>query len=387
MMMRRREGSQMIDNDKSHVFLVTSDPQTASAVCSSLDSIGHFKTDGVCRDLDELVARLEEDPGIGVLVDIDPEPRRGLSQLDPVISQFPDTRFIVLSSEYSAELVLEAMQVGARHFVRKQSIAPELAGALRRLMPVSTKDGKRGSIITLLSASGGCGTTTLAINLANELHLASKEPALLVDLDSDYGALATYLGVEGQYGIRDVLADRTRIDAQLVNTTTVAYSNGLHVLINPASTELADSAPLEYDNLAPALEACKEAYHHIVIDAPRVPMAVAAKLAQASVLTLVVFQLNVKEVQATRRILLALPSQARVFPLANRHRKRKSMVSLKEAETALGGVTLEHVGNDFRAAIRGLNYGKPLSDAAPRSVLRRDLRRLVGRLYGNGLGQ
>ncbi len=113
---------------KEPVLLVTNDPETATAVASALDSIDRSTTDGVCQNLDELVARLERAPTKGVIVDIDPAPSQILSDLDPIVSKFAEVRFVVLSSVQSDELVLEAMQIGARHFMLKQSIAPSSAG-------------------------------------------------------------------------------------------------------------------------------------------------------------------------------------------------------------------------------------------------------------------
>ena len=65
----------------------------------------------------------------------------------------------------------------------------------------------RGSAVTILSAGGGCGATTLAVNLAAELGAIdpSSDPPLVVDLDYHYGAVSTYLAVQGDYGVLDLL--------------------------------------------------------------------------------------------------------------------------------------------------------------------------------------
>lgn len=370
---------------KEPVLLVTNDPETATAVASALDSIDRSTSDGLCQNLDELVARLERAPTKGVIVDIDPAPSQVLSDLDPIVSKFPEVRFVVLSSVQSDELVLEAMQIGARHFMLKQSIAPELGRALERLVPKgAATDQDRGAVITVLGASGGCGATTLAINLAYELHLAISEPVLLVDLDCCYGAVGAYLGLDGQYGIHDILADTERVDAQLVSSTALPYSDGLHALLSPASINNSEVDSLQYEHLSPAIDACKHAYKYTVIDAARVPIAVAANLALTSKLTLIALQLSVKDIKAARRLLSGLAdrrvSADRIMPIANRYHKRHSMISLKEAETALGGVSLGRVRNDYGNAMRGINYGQALAQAAPRSAVRRDIQELAAKV-------
>ncbi len=367
------------------LLLVTDEPETATSVSAALEQNGGFATEGVCQNLEQLLTYLEPARPAAVLVDIDPGPGWMLTSLEPIITRLVSTRFIVLSTARRDDLMLEAMQVGARHFMVKDAIPSELVGVLHRLIPNGAgKIRKRGGIITILSASGGCGATTLAVNLANELHLEGSEAALLVDMDCCYGAVAGYLGLDGQYGLADVLADRGRIDSQLVHSTALSYSEGLHALMSPASTNPVEPAPLEYLHLGDALDAFKRAYRYTVIDAPRLPIEVAATLAGASEATLIIFQLTVKDIRLALSLLSALTergvSMDRLAPLANRYRKRHTMITLKDAESALGGVTPEVISNDFASAILSMNYGQPLAQAAPRSSLRRDIRNLAAKL-------
>ena len=121
-----------------------------------------------------------------------------------------------------------------------------------------------------------------------------------------------------------------------------------------------------------------------MVDAPRVPMDVAVSLASTSQVTLVVLQLAVKDVKVARSMMRILTERglpaARIMPLVNRYRKHRSTISMQEAEAALGGVSLRPIRNDFRGARRAIDFGQPLSQAAPRSALRRDLRRLAAEL-------
>jgi Flp pilus assembly CpaE family ATPase len=61
----------------------------------------------------------------------------------------------------------------------------------------------------------------------------------------------------------------------------------------------------------------------------------------------------------------------------NRDGSRRTMITRKDLQTALGAIELRTIRNDFKAAIRGVNLGQPLAQAAPRSRIRRDLRLLV----------
>jgi pilus assembly protein CpaE len=374
-------------NHKAPVVLLTEEAETERAVTAALAASGRLAAGAVCRDIPDLVSLLEKDAAPAVLVDIDREPKRILKEMDPIISRFAGTRFVVLSRDMRSDLVIEAMQAGARHFVLKESIAAELTSVLDRLVALNgtSKHNGRGIAITVLSASGGAGATTIAVNLAGELQLLSSEPALVVDLDQAYGAVAAYLGLRGQYGIADVLAAGSRIDRELIATTTVVHAQDIHVLLSPASTHFASPAPLALEHLEPAVKACKDAYSYTVLDAPRVSMDAAATLAHASAATLLVFQLTVKDVRVAREMLSQLAARGvpadRIIPVANRYWKRSHMLTLDEAQRALG-VTPTVISNDFKSAINAVNFGQLLAQAARRSVLRDDLRKLAQKIAG-----
>ena len=364
------------------VLLVTKEAETVADVSAALvASNGRFELAAACGILPDLVSRLEKSHPAAALVDIDPEPTRIFEDLAPIVARFAETRFVVLSSTLRNELVLEAMQIGARHFLVKRSIGVELFSVLQRLVPSRFMGAPgRGVVTTLLSAGGGCGTTTLALNLANEIGLKTSEAALLVDMDCSYGSAAQHLGLKAEYGIADVSAYDGQIDGHLIRSSAVAYSDALHALLSPAAISFSQPQPLRYEFLGDVLKACKHSYPYTVIDAPRVSMDVAAVLAKASNVTLIVFQLMVKDIHVMRSIRSALIDRdvARdgIIPLVSRYGKR-SPISLKEAEKALGGMKLRVVRNDFRSAVRSINYAEPLAQAAPSSVLRRDIRQLA----------
>jgi len=367
------------------IVLVTSDVETEKVVAAALATMARAVSTTTCRSLEDLTGRLKEGPVAIAMVDIENRPREALKQLEPIIGKFPDTRFVAIAGDSQGELMLEAMQVGARHFMVKKTLAADIPQVVRRLAATgSVKIQGPGLAVTILSAAGGCGATTIAVNIANELGLLTSEPALLMDLDYCHGAIATYLGIEGRYSLADVLVDGSRIDPQLIRSTATAYSDTLEVLLSPSDIEPFKPAVLHQQHLGAALEACKYAYAYTVIDAPRALTDLVADLAAASAATLIVFQLTIKDLRAARVLQAALRSRGvpddAIFLVANRCRKQKWMIGMEDAQKALGHDAITQLGNDFQAAVRSLNYGQPLAQVAPRSVLRKDLRDLAMRI-------
>jgi len=370
------------------VLLVSQESNIAQRVGAALEAGGgDVLGTGVCWDLAELTGHLAKEPARAVLVDISPQPARMLKELHGIIGRFYDSRFVVLADEQDDDLLFKSMEVGVRYFLTKEAVEADLVAVLQKLRISGPGGGAwGGSVTTVLSAGGGCGATTIAVNLASELQQMTSKPVLLIDMDYDYGAVATYLGLNGQYGIADVLDHGEDIDQALIRSSALSYRNGLDVLISPASIDFSATRRLELAHLGRTIETCKDAYVHCVIDAPRVPMEVAGCLAAASAFTYVVFQLQVKDVRVGCAIVSALPRQygvspEKIVPLASRYRARRhALLSLSEARGALGNMAIECVNNDYMSAVSAINYGQPLSQVAPRSTLRKDLQGLAEKI-------
>jgi len=371
---------------EAEFIIVGGDAATQSAVTSAMSEDVGLAYGGACPDISAMANHLEQQSALVVFVDVDsaPDPDRLFRQLELATAQHPTTRFIVLARELSGGLVMRSMQAGARHVQAKDAIADELAGVVQRLVATATaKSSEAGFAVTVLSASGGCGATTIAVNLANELQILMSRQVLIMDLDYAYGAVGTYLDATGQFGIADVREQAEEIDAQMVRSTAVRFSEQLHVMLSPVSTGNLDPPPLTSYRLDSVLLACKQGYRATVIDAPRISMEVAATLARASVLTLVVMQPSVKDTRMAKALLHGLrqagvPSE-RVQSLVNRCRSRR-MVPLGDIREALGVQNVESVTNDYASVIKSINYGAPLSESAPRSTVRKELAALASQV-------
>ena len=368
---------------QTQIALMTPDALVAAAVTSALQSNGHVLAGPALRDPRDLLAQLGRAASPIVVVDLDPNPQEILRQLERIILRFPSSRFVALCSAVGNDVLLEAMQAGVRRVVVKQSMGAELSGVLDRLTGAdAAEEGLQGQILTLLSASGGCGATTLAVNLAEELALLQKQPTLLCDLDSCYGAISSYLGLTPSYAADHVLNSEA-IDGQLLRSTATVHNERLHVLASPASISYSGYEPLPLNRLEQVLESARQAYSNTIVDAPRIPIDAVATLVAGSAHTLLVLQLTVKDLRSARATLDALRQRGvntdGIIPLANRYAKRQ-MIGLEEASKALGGIAVSSIRNDYTPAITGLNYGQCLSEAGPRSTLRKDLQELLTRL-------
>lgn len=380
----------------SNILLVTKENNTANMIKSALDKSGIMTLTGICQDISELRSYLSNKKVHAVVVDIDPDPSRALYDLGRILTAYPQTYIVVVCSSFTKKLALQAMQAGVRHFLDKKTIAAELAKELQMLLHEDRKKeaGLDSAVISIFSAGGGCGATTVAVNLASELRLSSSKPVLAIDLDSCYGTVSTYLGIKSRYGIADVLAHKGLIDKHLIQSSAYSYMDDFHVLASPASIESPRTKSIQYENLSRALEACRQIYRYTVIDAPRMPERTVIDIASLSDVVLVVFQLTVKDVNLARSMVLSLTksgiSAEKVILLANRVKKRGPLVRLEDSKKAIGLGSCQAIRSDWHKAMKSVNRGQPLSQVARRSGLRSDFRKLADKVRAyqiNGSGK
>ena len=377
------------------IVLATEQKDFAEKMQNLLSSNKGISLSNTCNDLSELRGYLETANTSIAIVDIDSDTHRKLQELDQLVPLYPKTRFAVACSSSSKELIVESMQAGARYFMHKEFLEAEVDRVLESIIIDSAKTASaNGLVISVLSAGGGCGATTIALNLANELRLKSSRHILAIDLDEHYGAISGYLGVEGSYGILEVLSRKDRIDHQLIMSTATSYKDNFDILLSPASMSGHESINGNMANLAQALEACKTAYSYTIVDAPRLSRHLTQILANVSGILVVVLQPNVKDIKKAKSIISDLRSFGisleRIFPIVNRFKHRGRAVPLDEARKAIEIKNIYTVRNDFKRIINCINRGKPLSESAPSSGVRRDLIKIAGKIsddFENGKGK
>ncbi|MHC5184387.1 MAG: AAA family ATPase [Planctomycetota bacterium] len=372
---------------KTKIFLVTKDKNTIQHVDAVANNGSPIEVDRVLPEISWMAQYLDDSQVTAGIVDIDPNPAEALAELEALTSANPHLCTVVVSENITQDLILSAMQVGARHFLQKGSVHKELSGVMGRLLTHSRVSRNAGSVLTVFSASGGCGATTVALNVANELRLKASKPVLVIDLDHCYGAASSYLNTKSEYGIDDVLTYEGSIDKHLIQSSSSPYKDDFHILLSSAGKPPKAEKGWGSQGLSDVLKACRQAYGYTVIDAPRMDEQTVKDLCELSDFTIVVFQLNVKDLKFAHSIISMFKdlglSQDKIIPLANRFAKRGSLIPIDDGRRALGTENICSIRSDWRNAVNCLNTGKTLADAAPKSGIRKDFLKLIDQIQSH----
>ena len=184
------------------------------------------------EDLKAALARSEA-PQV-VLMNVDPAAAETLAAVGSLPRAHPQTAFFVMSQLLDPSLLMRAMSLGFREFIPLPMTEQTLVEALERVAQ-SQASGKRAKVLTFVPTVGGCGGTTVAVNVAASLA-ARGHKTCLIDLDLVRGGVASSFDLRPSYTVADVMNSGERVDQQLVENALMTHDKtGLRVLARPGA--------------------------------------------------------------------------------------------------------------------------------------------------------
>jgi pilus assembly protein CpaE len=130
-------------------------------------------------------------------------------------------------------------------------------------------------------------------------------------------------------------------------------------------------------------------FDYIVIDGGQALDDISLKILEMSDTVLLVAILSLPCLTNVKRLLwifqkLGYPKQEMIKVVINRHHKKKSVISSKEAEESVNQKIFWFVPNDYPTTMSAINQGKTLSSVAPGAEVSKNVRELASRLLEKG---
>ncbi len=269
----------------------------------------------------------------------------------------------------------------------KRQDAPQPAASARNLTAAPTNP-MGGEVIAFMSAAGGDGASTAALNTAYAIAQSSGRPTLLVDLDYQYGMAARNLNLTTQYGTKDLFEHPERgVDATIVQRM-VAHYGPLHVIAAP--NELRNLPYIDAAAVAQLIQVLKHSYDTIILDLPHTWQPWVAAACRESTSFVLVAQLWLKSVTHAARILRALRSEDAVgnnirLVINRAGAKFREAIETRDFERVTG-LTISHMlVNDIKTVVDAENQAKTIIELGQGSRLQADLENLARLLKGQPL--
>ncbi|GAB2866293.1 AAA family ATPase [Lentzea nigeriaca] len=234
---------------------------------------------------------------IGAAVDLD----EALTFAEALRFERPAVGVVLQREVLEIGTLTQALRAGVREVVARDDLS-SLADACARSRALSaqvtgipqpgTGERRHGQVITVFSAKGGCGKTTLAVNLAAMLAAGGERSVCLVDLDLAFGDVGICLRAEPVRTIVHGLGMLGHVDAAGASSLLTACRPGLSALLAPVEpgdaervpaslvSELLDVLPTMFDYVVVdtpsafsehVLAAMDASHHHVLLTTPDVP--------------------------------------------------------------------------------------------------------------------
>lgn len=238
--------------------------------------------------------------------------------------ELPYVGIVLLRRRLDVTVLADALRFGVREVVAAEDLGA-IGQACRRSIELSEKlatatgnsEAKQGKVVTVFSAKGGCGKTTVSTNLSAYLA-ATGAKVLIVDLDLAFGDVAISLQLVPQASMIDVVAMSGNIDEQGLESVVTHHESGLDAVCAPSEPQDAERIPGA--TIGELLRLARRSYDFVIVDTP--PAFTEHVLAACDVSDLLVL-LATLDIPAVKNLRLALdtldllghPREARVVVL------------------------------------------------------------------------
>lgn len=333
----------------------------------------------------DVVAQTHPDIGI---VALDHDVDKAIDLVTRLNETSPECSILVVSASTDGKLILRAMRAGAKEFLNQPLRLQDLFDSLDRIADRRFGKGEtksRGnSVIAVAGATGGVGTTSLAVNLGCALARDPKNTVALVDLDLCLGDADVFLDTIPDYTLVDVAQNVTRLDFTLLKRSLTKHSSGLFLLPRPVQME--DMGLITPDDMQRVLALLKATFTHLVLDLSKSYSALDLLALQTANHVLLVTQLDLPCLRNVVRLMMSFGGMKgvaeKVKIVVNRVGLDTGNISLKKAQDTIGREIFWQLPNDYRTMVEVRNNGVPLVEQAPKAGITNAIVSLSDALLG-----
>ncbi|MCP3729531.1 pilus assembly protein CpaE [Sphingomonas sp. MG17] len=315
-----------------------------------------------------------------IVVEVRANDPGSLRRLERLRERHPRLIVVAAARDTSLASVRAMLRVGASDVVPLPLLRSELEAVIDRLGErIVEARPAPGKLVAVIKSVGGVGATALVTQLAalyaSREAKAQRQTALL-DLDLQNGNVATYLGLDANLTVGDLLEAGSRLDLTVLRSIPVTHAGGLAVFAAPV-----DILPLEAidtDQMCNLVDLARTSYDTVFLDLPNDWTNWSLSLISRASTILFTVDLTIASLRKAQRQLallerLGIPPEAVRIVVNRAEKKMFRSIDLSDAERVLKRPVAFTLANDFALVMAALNEGILVGDIKGKSRLSRDL--------------
>ena len=310
---------------------------------------------------DPILRQLQDSRAEVVIVDISlQDAQRAIRTIELIRSTTGQVAIFANGGMAQPANIVASMRAGAGEYVDHSAGSEALLEALTRYSSSRTRSlggAGKAKVFTFLSAKGGAGCTTAAVNTALALQ-QSHGDVVLLDF-APIGHTALHLNLRPQFGVLDALQNLHRMDGSLLDGLMTPAKEGLHLLAGPQQPYPTEPTPGE---LARLFDLLVSHYRFVIVDASSRLDPATRLLSDLSNAVLVVAQTDVVSLWSAGRIHAFLEEgtgRDRLRIVLNRYKKIPGFTE-EDVEQVTNCKVLWKIPNAFQAISPSIDHGSPV---------------------------
>jgi pilus assembly protein CpaE len=310
---------------------------------------------------DSILRQLQESRAEVVVVDIGSrDPQRAVRTIELIKATTLQIAIFANGDMSQPAAIVASMRAGAGEFLDQSAGSDALLDALTRYSSTRTRSSGsagRARVFTFLSAKGGAGCTTAAVNTALALQQSHGDVALL-DF-APIGHAALHLNLRPQFGVLDALQNLHRMDVSLLDGMMTTAKESLHLLAGPEQPYPTEPTSGE---LARLFDLVVNHYRFVVVDASSRLDSTTRLLSELSNAVLLVAQMDVVSLKSAGLIHAFLEEgtgRDRMRIVLNRYKKIPGFTE-EDVQRATNCKVLWKVPNAYQQISPSIDHGTPI---------------------------
>jgi pilus assembly protein CpaE len=234
-------------------------------------------------------------------------------------------------------------------------------------------------------ATGGVGSTSIAVNVGCALADDERNSAVLVDLDLCLGDADVCLDAIPDFTLLDVAQNASRMDITLLKRSLTKHSSGLYLL--PRPVQLDDVDEITPDDLHRLVGLLKATFTHIILDLSKSYGPLDRLALELADHVLLITQLDLPCLRNVVRLLMSFNEKDgladKIKVIVNRAGLDQNQIGLKKAQETIGRDIFWKIPNDYRTMVEVRNNGVPLIEQARKQPITQQIMGLAAALDGD----
>jgi pilus assembly protein CpaE len=310
---------------------------------------------------DSIIREIQDSRAEVVIVDISPrDAQRAIRAIELIKATTLQIGIFANGEMTQPASIVASMRAGAGEYIDQSAGSDALLEALTRYSSSRSRSfgaAGRARVLTFLSAKGGAGCTTAAVNTALALQ-QSHGDVVLLDF-APIGHAALHLNLKPQFGVLDALQNLHRMDVSLLDGLMTMTKEGLHLLAGPQQPYPTEPTPGE---LARLFDLVVNHYRFVVVDASSRLDQTTRLLSDLSNAVLVVAQTDVVSLWSAGRIHAFLEEgtgRDRLRIVLNRYKKIPGFTD-EDVQQVTNCKVLWKVPNAYQVISPSIDNGTPI---------------------------